>query len=65
MSAIKDRSFGSKKLWVAYSGLGSILLLAMTGNGDPAAYGAIGLITTVTVGAIGAKDYKTGPQSSG
>ncbi len=62
---MRNRKVGSKKMWVFYSGLVAVVYLAATGNGDPAAYGAIGLMTTTTVAAIGAKDYKAGTPPAG
>lgn len=54
-------TFGSKKLWVYTLGLTSVVGLAAAGKGDPAAYGAIGMMTTAALTAIGALDYKKTP----
>ena len=54
-------TWGSKKIWVSTMGTGAIVVLAATGKGDPAAYGAIGMITTATIAALGAIDHKKTP----
>lgn len=52
---------GSKKLWVFFVTNFSIVGLAVSGHGDPSAYGALGLIGATTIGALGAIDHKKTP----
>ena len=48
----------SKKALLAILGLGCIMGLALTGNGDAAAYGAIGIIVSVVCGGQAAVDFR-------
>ncbi len=53
--------YKSKKAVMGILGVVGILGLALTGNGDPASYGAISLIVSVAVGSQGAADFKRRP----
>ena len=56
---MNDKPFwNSKKSVGMILGILAVWSLGITGNGDPSAYAAIGLIVSVALGAQGAADYK-------
>ena len=52
------RLWESKKAVLAVFGMSCVMTLALLGKGDPAAYGAIGLMVSVACGAQGLVDYQ-------
>ena len=58
MTSSEKPFYASKKALLAALGVVAILVMALAGRGDPAAYGAIGLIVSVACGGQAVIDAK-------